>query len=61
MPHKCNILRLKDERPENKIAVLKRVLELYSDELVDNFTVVTEKTVRTIEQRNERDKAHRSY
>jgi hypothetical protein len=52
---------LKDERPENKIAVLKRVLELYSDELVDNFTVVTEKTVRTIEQRNERDKAHRSY
>jgi predicted nuclease of predicted toxin-antitoxin system len=43
------LLRLKDERPKNKIAVLKKVLELYSDELLNNFTVVTEKTVRIIE------------
>jgi hypothetical protein len=28
---------------------LKKVLELYSDELLNNFTVVTEKTVRIIE------------
>lgn len=53
-PHKGVILlRLKDERPKNKIAVLKRVLELYSDELFNNFIVVTEKTVRIIEQRGD--------
>jgi predicted nuclease of predicted toxin-antitoxin system len=55
-PHKGVILlRLKDERPKNKIAVLKRVLELYSDELFNNFTVVTEKTVRIIEQKDDVD------
>ena len=55
-PHKGVILlRLKDERPKNKIAVLKRVLELYSHEILNNFTVVTEKTVRIIEQRDEVD------
>ncbi len=51
-PHKGVILlRLKDERPKNKIAVLKRVLELYSDKLANNFTVATEKTVRIVELR----------
>lgn len=55
-PHKGVILlRLKDERPKNKIVVLKRVLELYSDELFNNFTVVTEKTVRIVEQRDDVD------
>lgn len=55
-PHKGVILlRLKDERPKNKIVVLKRVLELYSDELFNNFTVVTEKTVRIIEQKDDVD------
>ncbi|MGD2250251.1 MAG: DUF5615 family PIN-like protein [Candidatus Methanofastidiosia archaeon] len=43
------LLRLKDERPKNKITVLKQVLELYSDELLKNFTVATEKTVHIIE------------
>lgn len=51
-PHKGIILlRLKDERSKNKIAALERVLGLYSDKLHDNFTVVTEKTVRVVEQR----------
>lgn len=51
-PHKGVILlRLKDERPKNKIAVLRRVLELYSNKLANNFTVATEKTVRIVEQR----------
>ncbi len=36
---------------ENKIAVLQRVLETYSDKLVNNFIIVTEKTVRIIEER----------
>ena len=43
-PHKGIILlRLEDERPENKIAVLKRVLEYYSDSLTNNFIIATEK------------------
>jgi predicted nuclease of predicted toxin-antitoxin system len=51
-PHKGVILiRLKNERYKNKIAVLRRVLELYSDKLADNFTVVTEKTVRIVGER----------
>ena len=55
-PHKGVILlRLKDERCNNKIAVLRRVLELYSDKLANSFTVVTEKTVRIVgEKRNKR-------
>ena len=46
-PHKGIILlRLDDGRPENKINVLKRVLDSHSDSLSDNFTVVTEKSIR---------------
>ncbi|MFQ6093471.1 MAG: DUF5615 family PIN-like protein [bacterium] len=45
--HKGVILfRLEDERVANKIKVLKRLLERYADQLVDNFVVVTETTVR---------------
>ncbi|MHC1595052.1 MAG: DUF5615 family PIN-like protein [Methanotrichaceae archaeon] len=50
-PHKGVILlRLEDERPENKIAVLQRVLESYSDKLANNFIIVTEKTIRIVEE-----------
>jgi hypothetical protein len=50
-PHKGVILlRLEDERSENKIAVLQRVLESYSDKLVNNFIIVTEKAVRIVEE-----------
>ncbi len=45
------LLRLEDERFENKIAVLHRLLEAYSDKLASNFVVVTEKTVRIAEKR----------
>ena len=51
-PHKGVILlRLEDERSKNKIAVLQHLLESYSDKLVNNFIIVTEKTVRIIEER----------
>jgi len=43
------LLRLEDERPENKIAVLQRILESYSNKLVNNFIILTEKTVRIVE------------
>jgi predicted nuclease of predicted toxin-antitoxin system len=46
-PHKGIILlRLDDERAVIKIEVLKRLLESYSDRLENQFTVVTEKSVR---------------
>ena len=40
------LLRLDDERAENKIKVLKQLLEQYADQPVNNFVVVTETTVR---------------
>ncbi|MCD6455494.1 MAG: DUF5615 family PIN-like protein [Methanophagales archaeon] len=40
------LLRLGDERADNKIAVLQRLFDLYADQLTDNFVVVTESTVR---------------
>ncbi|MBW2163277.1 MAG: DUF5615 family PIN-like protein [Deltaproteobacteria bacterium] len=48
------LLRLEDERAENKIAVLRRVLESHSDKLVNNFIIVTEKTVRFGEKRRDK-------
>lgn len=45
------LLRLEDERSENKIAVLQKVLDSYSDKLAKNFIIVTEKTVRIVEGR----------
>ena len=54
-PHKGVILLLlKDERNKNKIAVLRRELELYSDKLANNFITVTEKTVRIVGERRGR-------
>lgn len=54
-PHKGVILlRLEDEQSENKISVLQQVLESYSDKLADNFTIVTEKTVRIIKEKRDK-------
>ena len=39
-------LRLEDERAANKIEVLRRLLDGYSDRLSDSFVVVTETQVR---------------
>ena len=40
------LLRLVDERADNKIAVLSRLLEQYPDRLANNFVVATEAGVR---------------
>jgi predicted nuclease of predicted toxin-antitoxin system len=40
------LLRLKDERPESKIRVLRQLLENYGDRLSDAFMVLTEDRVR---------------
>jgi len=49
-PHKGIILlRLENERFENKITVLQGLLETYSDRLANSFIVVTEKTIRIAE------------
>jgi predicted nuclease of predicted toxin-antitoxin system len=40
------LLRLDDERNQNKIAAIERVLRNYSDRLTYHFTVVTETKVR---------------
>ncbi|WP_263970719.1 DUF5615 family PIN-like protein [Leptolyngbya sp. KIOST-1] len=46
-PHRGIIfLRLENERSANKVAVLQRFLENYSDRASDNFVVVTERQVR---------------
>ena|SRR3990167_469553 len=48
-PH-CGItlLRLVDEKPANKIFVLKTILDKYSQDLFGNFVVATEKSIRII-------------
>ena len=48
------LLRLEDERSENKIAVLNRVLDSHSDKLVNNFIIVTEKTMRIVEEKRDK-------
>lgn len=40
------LLRLSDERPNNKIAILKGILEKYATELENNFAVITDNSVR---------------
>ncbi|MBS1253302.1 MAG: hypothetical protein MAG451_02351 [Anaerolineales bacterium] len=46
-PHKGVILlRLENERTPNKIDVIRRLLEGYSEELADRFVVVTDTQVR---------------
>jgi predicted nuclease of predicted toxin-antitoxin system len=48
-PHKGVILlRLDDNRPENKIDVLDKLLQSYSEQLKNNFVVASEKKVRII-------------
>lgn len=46
-PHRgVVLLRLDDERASIKLAVIRRLLEGYSDKLRDNFIVATEQRVR---------------
>ena len=46
-PHRGVIfMRLEDERAANKIEVLRKLLDSYSDRLADQFVVVTESRVR---------------
>lgn len=40
------LVRLEDERAARKIVTLQNLLERYSDKLVDQYIVVTEKRVR---------------
>lgn len=40
------LLRLEDERPRNRVAALRRLLERYADGLAGHFVVVTETAVR---------------
>lgn len=44
--HGVVFLRLADERGQNKISVLKELLQNYSDRLSENFVTVTETKVR---------------
>jgi len=49
-PHKgIVLLRLENERFDNKIEVLRKLLDLHADRLDKNFTVVTEKSVKIVE------------
>ena len=50
-PHRgIVLLRLENERAENKIAVMQRLLKNHADRLADQFVVVTETTVRFARQ-----------
>ena len=40
------LLRLADERADNKIETLRRVLAMYAEQLADHFVVATETRVR---------------
>ena len=42
------LLRLENNRPKNKIAVLDKLLQSYSEQLQNNFVVASEKKVRII-------------
>lgn len=48
--HGIVILRLDDERANNKITVLKRLLLSYEEYLTDHFVVVTDKLIRFAQQ-----------
>lgn len=46
-PHKgVVLLRLEDERASNKVEMLRRLLDKYSDQVAGSFVVVTERRVR---------------
>jgi len=50
-PHKGVILlRLKNEKVENKIEILRNLLEKHSEKITNNFIVVTEKAIRIMEK-----------
>jgi len=42
------LLRLLDERPQNKINIIEQIIKNHSHELYGNFTVATEKLIRII-------------
>lgn len=44
--HGVVFLRLADERSQNKISVLRELLQNYSDRLSENFVTVTETKIR---------------
>ncbi|MGC9777667.1 MAG: DUF5615 family PIN-like protein [Candidatus Heimdallarchaeota archaeon] len=44
------LLKLEDERTENKIRVLQKLLKSQSKKLEGNFTIVTEKIIRIISE-----------
>jgi predicted nuclease of predicted toxin-antitoxin system len=47
LPHRGIIfMRLEDERADNKIEVLRRLLDRYPNRIVDQFVVVTDARVR---------------
>jgi predicted nuclease of predicted toxin-antitoxin system len=48
--HGIILLRLEDERAKSKIEVLKRLLNSHADSLLEQFVVVTEKSVRFAKQ-----------
>jgi predicted nuclease of predicted toxin-antitoxin system len=49
--HGIVFLRLSDERANNKIEVIRRLLESHADKLSNQFVVVTETRVRIAKQR----------
>jgi predicted nuclease of predicted toxin-antitoxin system len=44
-------LRLEDERSVNVIKILTQLLKMYDEQISDNFTVVTETSVRIVKLR----------
>ena len=42
------LLRLKDDRTSNKIKTLEVIIDKYSDQLLNNFVVISETTIRII-------------
>lgn len=46
--HGIVLLRLNDERSKNKISVIEKLLTHHSEDLIGNFIVLTENTIRII-------------
>lgn len=46
------LLRLENESAQNKIKVLEQLLSSYENKLENNFIIVTEKTLRIVEEGN---------
>ncbi len=43
------LLRLKNERTENKIRIIQQLIEKYAEKIPNKFIIVTEKVVRIID------------